>query len=56
MFSAHSSMKGSMLLAALAVLIDKCLTLSAMVQIADLSFTLEEDEIQQVNDQHCSCG
>ena len=49
-------MKTKMLLAALAVLLDECMTLSAMMQIADLSFTLEEDEIQQVNDQHCSCG
>lgn len=47
-------MKASMLLAALAVLLVECLTLSAMMQIADLSFTLEEDEIEQVNDQHCS--
>ena len=45
-----------MLLAALALWLDECLTLSAMMQIADISFTLEDDEVEQVNDQHCSCG
>ena len=49
-------MKANTLLAAIAVLLDECLTFSAMMQIADLSFTLEEDEIEQVNDQYCSCG
>ncbi len=29
------------------------LLLLGQMQIADLSFTLEEDEIEQVNTQHC---